>query len=213
MANIDKGLIVLSDDYQEFKGRLNHFLQEVRKPLTERRETLQKVVESVEFVNSNLFTERFFERGGDDNIFYDKITSNMIKMMPYLIHDSPSAATLSDKLKDFIEVAEECYKHLKYLVTDSVVTNIFEGRIKPWGLISEYYKSKSLRTWIDILKFVQDKVVPSIDDSAQRSSFNEKVQTVEGLYIFVEQTTKRSLKITQKEFLGAVYLWATHYEG
>ena len=96
---------------------------------------------------------------------------------------------------------------MKFLNTKQNVTPIFENGIKGWEIVQDYYRVRNFKGWLDLLVFVQNRILISSDNESKKMNFKEIVQSLDGLYLATEREIKCELTKSQKDFLSVLYDW------
>jgi len=204
---VDGNLKHISDNYQDFRDKIEGFLTETKKPVLEDINIVKGVVDSVQYLNDHFFQEWFFNSLNDEKRFNDRISPHLFKFSEIVKSRKYGYEKLLKKCKKLHHRIEKCDKVMKFLNTKQNVAPIFENGIKSWEIVQDYYRVRNFKGWMDLLVFVQNRVLISSEDESKKLNFKEIVQSLDGLYHAAEREIKCQLTKFQKEFLFILYDW------
>jgi len=206
-VDLSRDLKPVNSGYQEFKEKLELFLQETQKVVNVTQNCFKDIVENVQCLNDNFFVEKFFTNIDEGKETTDKITVEITKLVNHIKLDKWEWIDMREKCRDIIESGEKVEKSMKFLNTQKIVSTLFANGIKNWEIVQDYYKSRAIGVWVQLLIFTRYELALDPSDLPKMDRFKDKVQTVEGLYLYAEQALRCQLNPKQKEFLAIVYDW------
>jgi len=206
-VDLSRDLKPVNSGYQEFKEKLEVFLQETQKVVSATQNNFKDIVENVQCLNDNFFLEKFFIHIEEGKEATDKVSVEINKLTNHTKFDKWDWMDMREKCRDIIETGEKVEKSIKFLNTQKIVSTLFANGIKNWDIVQDYYKSKGIGIWVQLLIFTRHELALDPSDGPKMDRFKDKVQTVEGLYLYAEQALRCQLNPKQKEFLAVIYDW------
>jgi len=205
--SVSRDLKPLNSGYQEFKEKSENFLQETQKNVMTTQNHFKEIVEMVQVINDTFLLEKFFVCLEEGKEVTDKVSLEITKVVNRIKVENFEWWELREKYRSIIETAEQIDRSIKFLNQNKMLNVLFSGGIKSWDVLQDYYKSRSIGIWLDLLEFAELELALDPSDELKKSQFRDKVQTLEGLYLYAEQELKCQLNPKQKEFLGGMYEW------
>ena len=90
----------------------------------------------------------------EDKHFNDKILMKVSKTLEKLRGEDIALDFISKKVRKLIEMIEKCDNCIKFLAGEEANPTVFEGGIKNWDHVTNYYRIRNIRGWLSILQYI-----------------------------------------------------------